>query len=217
MAFNQSEHALEEGDSEIPDYVGNDDDVPNDDTLGSYEYIDFYSTKDIVESDLEEEDEDEVDQDNDDEDSKAFCLKNRTFNLDDEPKDVRLGRFRQRMENILRFRVGKGEEAVSGDFDPDDKWFCNEFVQPASLTCCLRPASSFTCVSYKLRLSSCSFSLVSFRSLLPSFTMEDAMRAAFRFQLDQLSDQPSTESCLPCLARLLNSWDTEHALTNALG
>jgi hypothetical protein len=59
MALNQSEHALEEGDSEMPDYVGNDDDVPNDDTLGSYENLDFYSTKDIVESDLEEEDEDE--------------------------------------------------------------------------------------------------------------------------------------------------------------
>jgi hypothetical protein len=30
----------------MPDYVGNVD-VSNDDTLGPYEYIDFYSTKDI--------------------------------------------------------------------------------------------------------------------------------------------------------------------------
>ena len=113
----------------MPDYVGNVD-VSNDDTLGPYEYIDFYSTKDIVESDLEEEDEDEIDQDNDDEDDKAFCSKDRTFNLDDEPKDFRLDRFHQRMGNIVSFLVGKGKEAVSGDFDPDDKWVCNEFVQP---------------------------------------------------------------------------------------
>ncbi|KAJ6160220.1 hypothetical protein N7497_004757 [Penicillium chrysogenum] len=79
---------------------------------------------------LEEEDEDEVDQDNDDEDNKAFCSENRTFNLDDEPKDVRLDRFHLRMGNILRFLMGKREKAVSGDFDPDDKWFCDEFVQP---------------------------------------------------------------------------------------
>lgn len=26
--------------------------------------------------------------------------------------------------------MGKREKAVSGDFDPDDKWFCDEFVQP---------------------------------------------------------------------------------------
>jgi hypothetical protein len=32
--------------------------------------------------------------------------------------------------NILRFLMGKREKAVSGDFDPDDKWFCDEFVQP---------------------------------------------------------------------------------------
>ncbi|KAJ5478972.1 hypothetical protein N7530_004481 [Penicillium desertorum] len=67
---------------------------------------------------------------NDDEDIKAFCSKNRAFNLDDEPKDVRLDRFHQRMDNIVRFLVGKGEEAVPGDFGPDDKWFCNGGVQP---------------------------------------------------------------------------------------
>jgi hypothetical protein len=49
MALNQPEH-VSEGEYEMSDYVGNDDDVPNDDTPESYKYIDFYSTKDIVEN-----------------------------------------------------------------------------------------------------------------------------------------------------------------------
>ncbi|KAJ9491296.1 hypothetical protein VN97_g1927 [Penicillium thymicola] len=129
---NNSEHSPEDHDTEsIPGI----DDPSRDNALASPEYIDLYSTKDLVESDLEENEDDEDNEDNDTEDSddesnalRAQYFPRTTLDLDKESKDVCLDRFNQRLGSVLEFLAAKANETASGK---SGKWWIGgDFAQP---------------------------------------------------------------------------------------
>ncbi|KAJ5954028.1 hypothetical protein N7501_008307 [Penicillium viridicatum] len=60
--------------------------------------------------------------------SNSFCPRHSTFDLDEEPKDVCLNRFHQRLGSVLGFLAAKANETASGK--SDESCLCQEFTQP---------------------------------------------------------------------------------------